>query len=205
MPKSPYKTTTEVYNTLGQKYLDDSKKVTPPGRLPFSKLFKKGDTIFDVGCGGGRDAQFFIKKGFKVIGVDTSSVLIELARKAEPKATFQCADLLTVKFPKDTFNGIWAQAVLLHLKRNDVPKALKKFYSILKKDGVLHIRVKKGKGEAYVKEKLSGYHERFYTYFSKTEMESMVKSQGFKIIDSKIEPDEFRRPGMLWISIWAKK
>lgn len=205
MPKSPYKSTTEVYNTLGKKYLKDSKKIVPPERIEFSKLFKKGDTILDVGCGGGRDATFFTNKGFKVVGIDTSSVLIDIAREAEPRATFECGDLLKINFPKDTFNGIWAQAVLLHLKRNDVPKALKKFYSILKKDGVLHIRVKKGKGEAYVKEKLSGWHERFYTYFTKTEMEALVKAQGFTIVHSKIEPDELNRPGVSWVSVWGKK
>jgi ubiquinone/menaquinone biosynthesis C-methylase UbiE len=205
MKKSIYKINTEVYNKLGKKYLNDSKKITPPERLAFSKLFKKGIHILDVGCGGGRDAKFFIAKGFKVTGIDPSSVLIKLARKEAPKAVFQCVDMLKMKFPKETFNGIWAQAVLLHLKRSDIPRALRKLYTILKKDGVIHIRVKRGKGEAYVKEKLSGWNKRFYTYFSKTEMENFVKKAGFKIINSKVYPDEHKRSDVSWIGIWARK
>ena len=62
MKKSVYKQTIEVYNKLGKGYLENSKKVTPPERLPFSKLFSKGSYILDVGCGGGRDSNFFIQK-----------------------------------------------------------------------------------------------------------------------------------------------
>jgi len=202
---SPYSQTTSVYNKLGKKYLDDSKKVIPPKRLDFSSLFVKGQHILDVGCGGGRDAEFFIGKGLKVTGIDTSSVLINLARKEVPEATFKCADLLKITFPKNTSDGIWAEAVLLHLKRKDIPKALKKFYSVLKPEGVLMVEVKKGKGEEFIKEKISGWNERFYTYFSKKEMETFLKQQSFKIFYSKILPDENKRSGVSWVTILARK
>jgi ubiquinone/menaquinone biosynthesis C-methylase UbiE len=203
--KSVYKQTVEVYNQLGRKYLNDSKKITPPKRLDFSNLFAKGSHILDVGCGGGRDAKFFIKKGLKVTGIDNSSVFINLARKEVPNAIFQCADLLKINFPKATFDGIWAEAVLLHLKRKDVPKALKKFYAVLKPKGIIHVEVKKGKGEKYIKEKFSGWNERFYTYFSKKEMETLLYQQGFKIFYSKILPDENKRSDVSWVTILARK
>ncbi len=205
MSQSIYNKTKEVYNILGEKYLKDSKKLTPPERLPFAKLLPKNGTLLDVGCGGGRDAAFFAKRGLKVTGTDVSDVLIKLAQKQIPKATFICEDILKSKFPKNTFDGIWAHAILLHLKRTDVPKAIKKFHSILKPGGILHIRVKKGTGEEFVKEKLSGWNERFYTYFSKTEMEKLLKKEGFKILDSQIIPDELKRPNVTWIMIWGQK
>ncbi len=205
MTQSIYKKTKEVYNILGEKYLKDSQKLTPPERLPFAKLLPKGGSILDVGCGGGRDAEFFAKRGLKVIGTDVSDVLINLAQKNVPQATFMCEDILKSKFPKNSFEGIWAHAILLHLKRNDVPKALKKFHTILKSGGMLHVRVKKGKGEEFVKEKLSAWNERFYTYFTKKEMEDMFKKEGFKVIASQITPDELHRPGVSWIMVWGQK
>ena len=203
--KSLYKNTAEVYNILGKQYLNASKKVTPIKRSQFLKLFPKNSHVLDVGCGGGRDAKFFTQKGLKVTGVDSSAVLIKLARKEVPKANFKCLDLLEMNFPENSFEGIWAEAVILHLKRKDVPRALRKFYRILKKDGVLHITVKRGKGEAYVREKLSGWHERFYTYFTKKEIEALIRRQGFKIIYSGILPDEHKRPGVSFVAVWAKK
>jgi ubiquinone/menaquinone biosynthesis C-methylase UbiE len=205
MKKSVYEQTTEVYNKLGKKYLDDSKKIIPIERLPFSKLFKKDNNILDLGCGGGRDAKFFTSKGLKVTGIDSSSVLIKLARKEAPMATFQCVDLLKMNFSKETFDGIWAEAVLLHLKRRDIPRALKKLHNILKQNGLFYVRVKQGKGEAHVKEKLSGWQERFYTYFSKKEIETLIKKEGFKIVYSKFLPDEHKRPDVSWVAVLARK
>ena len=204
MKKSLYNKTAEVYNKLGKKYLEESKKVIPPERLPFSKLFKKGSHILDVGCGGGRDAKIFIQKGLKVTGIDNSSVLIEIAKSEVPRTTFECINLLDIDFPKNTFDGIWAQAVLFHLKRKDVSSALRKFYKILKPNGVLHVTVREGKGEAFVKDQFSGKDERFYTYFSENEIKNLLEKQGFKIILFKISKDVFKRD-IFWIRVWAKK
>ena len=205
MKKDLYKQTAEVYNKLGKKYLEESKKVIPPERLVFSKLFKKSSHILDVGCGGGRDAKIFIKRGLKVTGIDSSSVLIKIAKHEVPEASFRCVNLLDIKFGKDTFDGIWAQAVLFHLKRKDIPKALKKFYNILKQNGILHITIREGKGEDFVKDQFSGKDERFYTYFSKKEIMNLLKKQGFKVIFLKISKDVLKREGVSWIRVWARK
>ena|SRR3989344_5601262 len=205
MKKTVYQNTVGTYNKLGKKYLEESKKVVPPRRLPFLKHFSQNDHILDVGCGGGRDAKFFIENGLRVTGIDSSRVMISLAKKEVPKGKFKCLDMLKMNFPASAFDGIWAQTVLLHLKREDVPKALKKLYRILKKGGILHLTVKQGKGEKYVSEKLSGWHKRFYTYFSKKEMEDMVQKQGFKIMYSGMASDPHKRPGVRFVCIWAKK
>lgn len=205
MRDAVYKKTKEAYNRLGRKYLIDTKNLFPRERLPFARSFLKGAHILDVGCGGGRDAGFFTKKGLQITGIDVSDVLIKEARKEVPGAKFICADTLEATFPNNTFDGIWAQAVLLHLKRRDAQRAIKKFHKILKPGGLLHIRVKKGRGEELLSEKLSGWSPRFYTYFSKKEMERMVKKQGFRIEFSKILPDELKRMHTTWIAIWARK
>lgn len=195
----------KVYNTLGKQYLKDSKNFEPVERLRFRKSFQKGARILDAGCGGGRDAKFFVAGGMKVIGIDASDVFIRAARKAVPAGTFKQGDLMMIDFDAETFDGIWAQAVLLHLKRADVPKVLRKFYKILKPNGLLHIRVKKGKGEEYVKDQLSQGYKRFYTYFSKTELEQMVRHAGFKVVYSGTFPDQLKRMNLTWIAVWARK
>ena len=204
MQKSIYQKTTEVYDNLGKKYLEKSKKAVPEERLPFSKLFTKGAKILEAGCGGGRDAKFFARKGFKVFGIDVSHVLVKIAKKEVPRAKFECIDLRRINFPARTFDGIWAHAVLLHLKRKDVPGVLKKFYKILKNGGTLHLALRKGQGEAFIKDNLSGGQKRFYTYFSKSEIVGMLEKQGFKVVYIKIAKDDFGR-NISWIRIWARK
>ena len=205
MPKFSYQKTIDVYNTLGRKYYSDSLKVTPPEREEFSKILSKKSSILDVGCGGGRDSKYFIKKGFNLTGIDMSHVFIDIAKEEVPTANFKVMDVLKLDFPTESFDAIWAQAVLLHLKRRDVSKALKNFNKVLKLGGYVYINVKKGKGEAYVKEKLSGGHERFYTYFSKKEVIGLMKNQGFKIIYSSLRPDPHGRKDVTWISVLGQK
>jgi len=200
-----YKKTTELYSELGKKYIQSAERLTPKELLGFIKLLAKGGRILDVGCAGGRDSKKFIKKGFRVIGIDLVDVFLKEARKNVPRAKFIKMDLCKLKFPKDYFDGIWAQAVLLHIKKKDISEALRGFYRVLKPGGKLHIRVKRGKGAAYKKDKLSGGKKRMFTYFLKDEMESFVKKAGFKIISSRIFPDELGRKDVKWISICAEQ
>ena len=46
----------------------------------FNKFIKraKKKSILDIGCGNGRDAIFFFKKGLKVVGIDKSATVIKI-------------------------------------------------------------------------------------------------------------------------------
>lgn len=201
-----YTNTIKVYDKLGERYLKDTSQIPPQMRREFIKEMRKGAYILDAGCGGGRDTKVFANAGLKAAGIDLSKVLISIAKKQVPQAKFKVMDLLKLNFPPNTFDGIWAQASLLHLKRNDVKKVLKSFYKILKPQGLMHVRVKLGKGEGLDKQNITGIEsgERFFTYFSKKEVEKFLKDTGFKIGYSRIHPDELGRK-VKWIIIWGKK
>ena len=200
-----YKQTTKVYDHLGKKYLQDSLKLVPAERTVFIKQFSKGAKILDVGCGGGRDSKVFANCGFDVTGIDLSGVMIKEAKKLVPKGKFLQMNVLDLAFDNEQFDGIWAQAILLHLIRKDVAKAFKELKRVLIKGGLLHVRVKHGIGHEYVKEKLSGWNERFYTYYLKSEMEALFKKSGFRIVYSELLDDELGRKDVKWIAIWGRK
>ncbi len=203
--KKIYTDTIKVYNKLGRKYFEATLNPAPKERAGFIKRLKKGARILDVGCAGGRDMKEFTKKGFEAVGIDLSTVLLNIAKKEAPKGKYFKMDVLNLKFPKEHFDAIWADAVLLHLRRKDAAKAIKDLYRILKKDGVLYVSAKYGKGEKFVNEKPFTNYVRFYTYFTKKEMENLLKLAGFKIISSKFLPDDLHRPEIKWISILSKK
>lgn len=55
--------------------------------------------VVDLGCGSGIWAAELIPRGYEVLGIDSSSAMIELARKQAPAARFVNASFLKAKLP----------------------------------------------------------------------------------------------------------
>jgi len=161
-----------------------------------------GNKILDVGCGPGRDAKFFSNLGYEVIGIDLSEKLLEIARKNAPKAKFYLMDMRNLDFPDNYFDGIWACASFLHIPRKGGQKTLNEFYRVLRENGLMYISVKEGSGETFVKSSQYGEKERYFVYYSSTELRKLIENSGFKIIKEIIEKEKNRDN---WINIFAKK
>src|SRR3989338_9210100 len=110
----PTKDTTAFYNRFAKPYLKEFEKAAPAERSEFLGLLKRNSLILDAGCAGGRDSKFFMNNGHRVIGVDVSKQFIRYAKKDVPQARFFQMDIRKTNFPAKHFDGIWAQAVLLH-------------------------------------------------------------------------------------------
>lgn len=200
-----YQQTIAVYQKLGKEYLDNIAGLSVKGMAEFIRLLPKGARVLDVGCAGGRDAKIFASKGFEVTGIDLVGSYLKAARKYVPRAKFIKMDLRELTFPKSYFDAVWANAVLVHVYKKDLPKVLKGFYRVLKPQGKLHVRMKRGEGIEEVAEELSLYHKRIFIYLSKAELEKLVRKAGFRILQSKLFPDELGRKEVKWIGIQAER
>lgn len=153
--------------------------------------------ILDLGCGSGRDSLSFIKQGYKVTAVDGCKELCDLASNYIGQEV-ECCDFKDF-LRKDTFDGIWACASLLHLEVEDFIKVLKNLNKSLKKDGIMYIGLKKGNDT-------SSYHgERFFTYYSDRKLQEILKRTKFDIIDIFTTGDVLNRNGVQWINVIVKK
>src|SRR3954470_14014646 len=57
----------------------------------------------DLGCGPGHVARYFHERGVRVIGVDLSPVMVELARRLNPGIEFRPGNMLSL----DIEEGAW--------------------------------------------------------------------------------------------------
>lgn len=163
-------------------------------RNKFLRLIPKGGKILDAGCGPGRDLKLFKAFGYNPTGVDLSKGMVDRARKVCDCPVYQQS--LTNLNIDEKFDGIWAMASLLHIKRNEIPKVLKSFYKLLNPQGILFTSIKEGKGERVDKK------GRFYTDFGLEEMENYISQAGFTIKEGFYTGDE---RGVTWINIIARK
>ncbi len=178
----------------------------------FSDLLPRNAMVLDVGCGAGRDVGPLGRKGLDVVGLDLSEGLLKVAKREFPDIDFIEGTMLNLPFKDAQFDGVWSNASLLHLETtNDVKLALSEMHRTLKADGILFALVKAQTGAgktAVVSDKLSG-HDRFFQYFSVSELRQLLVDGQFQLIDmheySEVEANPQGRPEVKLIWCLARK
>ncbi len=184
--KKNLKKTIETYDEIAHHYKQKTKNLELTEEIKkFKKFLPEFSKILDAGCGWGRDSKI-LSKTSKVIGIDLSEKLLDLARAYAPNAQFQIGNISKTTFKDESFHGIWSNDTLIHLNRKDILPTLKEFRRLLKKNGILYISVKEGVGEGYEEEEMSNYKPRFYTWFKQDEIISYFKKAGFRIIETEV-------------------
>ena len=93
-----------------------------------------GAKVLDAGCGSGRDSLFFMRQGYRVTMLDASAAMCRCAEKLTGQKALH-KTFAEINFDKQ-FDGIWANASLLHVPEQELEKVLKILYRALKDDGV---------------------------------------------------------------------
>jgi SAM-dependent methyltransferase len=153
------------------------------------KILPKGK-IIEIGCGGGRDAQKLLTMGYDYLGTDVSEGFVNEAKKNNPKAKFLVRSIYGLNFPKMSFDGFWCSATLLHIPKTRIDEALKSIHSLIKKDGIGFITIKKGRGEKVLEEESSDgkTYKRLWAFYSDKQFKEILKRNRFNIVHSRIHP-----------------
>ena len=62
--------------------------------------------VLDLGCGLGVELAALADRGFQAVGIDTSAVAVERARRAHPEVEFVVGDVLAMPFEAESFDAI---------------------------------------------------------------------------------------------------
>ena len=161
----------------------------------FLSRMKEGGTILDYGSGSGRDSAYFLDKGFSVDSLDGSAEM-----KAQAERLFgikvKLSSFLSLE-EKEKYDGIWAQASILHLEEHDLKTALTLIARALKRDGVVYSSFRKGEEDGYEK-------GRWYTNMTERRFLSFLPAS---LYVEKIWESQDVRPGVsrTWLSIICRK
>ena len=125
--------------------------------------------ILDAGCGSGRDSLFFMRQGYRVTMLDASAAMCRCAEKLTGQKALH-KTFAEINFDKQ-FDGIWANASLLHVPEQELEKVLKILHRALKEDGVLYASWKYGEAE-----RRDG--ERFYCDMTEEKLKKLLRRTG---------------------------
>jgi SAM-dependent methyltransferase len=106
-----------------------------------------GGSILDAGCGSGRDALFFKRKGYLVTAFDASPEIASIASQTLGDPV-EVMDFLHVDAVSE-FDGVWACASLLHVPARDMDDAIHRLTRAMKSGAVLYASFKYGSAEGY--------------------------------------------------------
>lgn len=106
----------------------------------FTSLLPEGGKVLDAGSGSGEPASRYLDSaGLKVLGIDLSDTMLEMARKNVPGATFMKKDILELDFEAESFDGVISLFTLFHIPKERHVDVFKNFHHILKPGGKLMI------------------------------------------------------------------
>jgi SAM-dependent methyltransferase len=155
-------------------------------------------TILDLGCGPGRDLKTFAALGHRAIGLDGCANFVAMARAFSGCEVWQ-QDLLHLDLPPDTFDGIFANAVLFHVPSAALPGVLGKLSAALKPGGVLFSSNPRGHNE-------EGWNgPRYGSYYDYETWERYLSAAGFIPLHHYYRPEGLPRDQQPWLaSVWRK-
>ena len=156
-----------------------------------------GGRILDLGCGAGSASLYFTQMGYQVLAVDGCRALCEHTQRRVGCAV-RCMRFEELDYA-DAFDGVWACASLLHLKKAELPPVLRLIRKALKKHGVFYASFKYGDAE---REK----NGRVFSDFTEDSLRSLLdEAGGFQVIDlwttSDARPD---RSDERWINVLCR-
>ena len=146
----------------------------------FASLISNDAHVLDVGCGGGiPTAKFLVNKGFTVTGIDLSETMLNLARKNVPTAEFVKMDMNKLEFNENTFDAIISVYTLFHVPKENHFEIFKKFFKVLKPEGILLINT--GISESEGMSNFFGVPMFWSNFKHKTTLD-LIKKAGLSII-----------------------
>jgi ubiquinone/menaquinone biosynthesis C-methylase UbiE len=167
----------------------------------FVTMLPKKAKVLDLGCGNGRDAEWFASRGFEMTLFDLSDDLLAFAKKRVPSATILQGDMTDIPFELGSFEGVWANASLLHLTKEELKAVLQTIYKIIVPGGILFASFKKGSEEKYLEEaKYDTVTKRFFSLVDIVEIRDLLADVGFQNLKIEEIGEYSAQP---WIHVFA--
>ena len=154
--------------------------------------------ILDFGCGPGRDLSFFKAAGHNPVGLEGSPALCQLAR-SNSQCTVWEQNFLSLELPKDYFDGVFANATLFHIPKQELPRILRELWHGLKNGGVFFSSNPRGPDS-------EGWNgDRYGSYHSLETWRMFMQDAGFSELMHYYRPAGRPRNEQPWLAMaWRK-
>lgn len=186
----------DVYDKIASRF-DDTRAYQWTWITDFMNSLKTKSVVLDIGCGGGRNLEFYSDK-HQMFGIDTSKSFIDIC-KSKNLEVLQ-ANMCYIPHPSNSFDALIVIASFHHLDCvNHRLQAMYEMYRILKPGGRMIMSVWSKEQPAKTRRQFDKYgdtlvpwkerdgtvYQRYYYIFRKDELLELINIAEFKVIDWK--------------------
>jgi tRNA (uracil-5-)-methyltransferase TRM9 len=188
-----------MYDAIAVEY-DRARRRPWPEVVEFARSLPPRSVVADVGCGAGRHATVFAAEGHRVVGVDASSRLLEIARRKLPEETFVRGDLCGLPLRDSRFSAAAAVATIHHLpSERERLAAMREIARVLRPGGTALVTAWSSRQESEEERRGSrpagpdprdvwvpwraggGEVQRFYHLFEEGELPALILAAGLRV------------------------
>ena len=136
-----------------------------------------GGSVLELGSGPGREAAYLEGRGLTVERTDACLAFVD-----QPRGQGHAARVLDVRTGAlgGPFDAVLANAVLLHLARDDFRRAVAACHAATREGGLLALTLKEGDGEAWSTAKLDA--PRWFVYWRTGDLRDVLENVGWQIL-----------------------
>jgi SAM-dependent methyltransferase len=157
--------------------------------------------ILDLGCGPGRDIVAFQAEGHQVIGLDATPAFVEMAKQVSNGEVWQ-QNFLALDLPEQYFDGIFANASLIHVPQAEMLRIFKDLYRSLIPGGAMVMTLIRGEGEGFI-DRLTG--RRYTSFWEYSTIAPLLEQAGFTIAHHYYRPPGLPQDLQSWLAIVANR
>ena len=177
---------------------------SPAGKLRWARRVKMLSkhlaprmSVLELGCGTGYFTRELARSGAKIVALDVSPELLEIARAncSAPNVRYEIQNAYDLSYPDAVFDSVVGSSVLHHLEIQD---ALREIYRVLKPGGticftepnMLNPQIAIQKNVPWVKRKLGDSPDE--TAFFRWSLRRLLEVAGYREV--RIDPFDFLHP-----------
>ena len=164
--------------------------------------------VLEIGSGPGRDALELEQMGLSVRRTDISPGFVRRLRAAGHLADELdplTDDLADAQRDGAPYDGVLANASLLHARREALPVVLGRLAEVTQRGGTLHLTLKEGDGERWSVHGHVGA-PRYFTFWREEPLRAHLAEAGWQVdevVRGESEPAD--RPSETWLAVFATR
>lgn len=180
MESNLYKDVVDVNKHIYSEYSSEYFERTKHGHINYLKDFidkfinsLSGRIVFDLGCGPGRDLEYFVSKGLIAKGVDCSPGMIKICNHRGLEVIEN--DFAGMEYDDNSVDGLWAYTSHTVIPKTVFIELIKKYKKALKDNtGVLALGMIEGDFEGWKSDSKYDGKKRYVSRYSADELEKIL-------------------------------